>query len=270
LDWDFIVDGLTNQSLNGLYRTLFTDQHFVAANHFQQSDNVAFINRDGDLKEYTISGTQFFIVDGGMGGTGEQVDLFVGKLTTAIGASDKISSYPILDRGANDLLTDSPQLIVYGKDDNRNNSPLVGLGSIDGGVYSRINVVNEGAGLAESIAYQIDDNQQNGDVRGEGGDSGGPSFILYNNTLTLAGIHSAIDTNSNPERTFDTSLAVYRTAVETLLFNDDGSTLAEVAFNGTQFYSSIAPIPEPKLAGLLIGLMVFGGIYFRRVRHRAA
>lgn len=262
---DFSGVGWTNQSPQRRHITMITDQHFVAANHFQPSGQVAFLNRDGVLKEYTIGATQFFITDSG---TSETVDLYVGKLTTAIPASDKITAYPILDRSVPNLAADAPQLILYGKDDNRDNSPLIGLNDFEG--YNLIDITNPGDDLTETFAIRVEDNQSNGEAQGETGDSGGPSFILYNDQLTLAGIHSAIDTTSNPDATFDASFAAYRSAVETILTADGGAVLGSVAFSGAGLYNTIVPIPEPRFVGLFMGLLGLAGVWVGRRGRRAS
>jgi hypothetical protein len=243
---------------------MISDQYFLYATHYPPTDTNMYFYSDAEdgVVLYTID-TSFNLnipaynpdsakyLEYPYAATGNHLksDISVGRLLTPIDPSDGIASYPILDLpSAADYI--GLDLLVYGW------SAAVGTGVIDGlGALDLYNAngtpglasddyVNSPDGLADTLVMIFTQGVGDGEARLEGGDSGSPSFALWNGSLALVGIHSAVDGSTN----YDAFLPAY---------------LDSLSSGGVTF----STVPEPTALWLLGGIG-FTWVAARRSRSR--
>ena len=181
--------------------------------------------QSGNSFSYTISGGQQ------IAGT----DLWLGKLATPVDAA--VNYYPILLHDTEAAYVGT-ELFNYGK------PSLVGRNVIEG-----FSDFTEGS-TGRVMIYDFDDNDVI-DVGGdetflEGGDSGGPSFTVWNDRLALLGIHWFHDTDSLWE-SGETFVPAYI---------DD--------INAAMAGESLTVVPEPTTLALWVVGLIGGFIAWRR------
>ncbi len=222
INFDLSGVGWTDQTALRRHITMISPQHFIAANHFLPSGTVHFLNQDGVVKDFTIDGSGFsnLTLDG------KTSDLIIGKLTSSITVSDKISSYPLLDLNQESDLV-GRTLIVYGRGaSSQNDSPRVGSNEVHS-----IDTLEDVSGTNKTRVFLTDfDASPAGESQGQTGDSGSPSFTLFNSQLTIAGNHFAIgtDESSGTDFTFDSFMWFYKSNIASIL-SSDGETLQLIA-----------------------------------------
>ena len=191
-DWSGV-----GKSTDSRWVTMISPSYFLSAAHYTPNGNVTFYEGNdvgGPSHTYSIaSGVK-------VGAT----DLWLGKLSTTLDPSHNIAYYPILMLGA-DSLYPGIELYNYGQQ-NR-----VGRNVIDD---NGIQIFTEAPSTGMSMYYDYDNN----DVPSVGGDetflipgdSGGPSFAVWNNELALLGIHwfNGYE-NGEPRQSGDTFVPAY-------------------------------------------------------------
>jgi hypothetical protein len=183
----------------GSWATMISPSYFVSANHDHPAPGSTITfhldnNPNGPTESYTVDSTFYQTQYGGQGS-----DLYLGKLTTPV--SSNIAKYPVLSLGSDAAYTNMP-IYTYGYP-NR-----VGMNNINGDfLYSEdgvspptlhhgINDLNlPGYGLTRVMyySYNATGGQGANEAYLEGGDSGGPSFAVWNGALALLGIHFVDD-----------------------------------------------------------------------------
>lgn len=173
------------QAADGTWATMISPDYFVSAAHYHPGggDVLTFYEGNdpsGPSHQYTVSSWNYQTTYDGVGS-----DLWVGKLTTPIPASDHITYYPIL------ALPDESdyvgQMIYVNGKPNR-----IGRNIID-----RITTAQEpdppAAPYKNTVTMEYDYDPVNGLGADEcyliSGDSGGPSFVDAGGQLALVGIH---------------------------------------------------------------------------------
>lgn len=230
---------------------MISNQYFLYATHYPPADANMYFYSDADdgVVLYTID-TSFSLnvptYDPNVAtyleypyaapGNHLKSDISVGRLTTAIDPADGIASYPILDlpSGADYI---GLNLLVYGWSAAVGTGVIDGLGALD--LYSdngtpglaSDDYVNASDGLADTFVMSFTQGAGDGEARLEGGDSGSPSFVIWNGGLALVGIHSAVDGLTN----YDTFLPAYLNSLS----------------NGGVTFSTV---PEPAALWLLAGI----------------
>jgi hypothetical protein len=173
------------QAANGTWATMISPSYFVSATHYHPGEDAVLTfyegnNPSGPSHEYTVSSWSYQTSYDGVGS-----DLWVGKLTTPILASDHITYYPIL--GLPNQSDYVGQMIYVNGKPNR-----VGRNVID-----RVTTAQEpdppAAPYKNTVTMEYDYNLVSGLGADEcyliGGDSGGPSFVDAGGQLALVGIH---------------------------------------------------------------------------------
>ena len=236
--YDFSGVGFTGT----YWATLISDSYFISATHFHAAinDSVTFWetnNQGGPSHTYTVAG-------------GQQIagsDLWVGWLNTAVDPS--VARYSILD------LPTYPQylgltLYNYGLTHRvgRNVSDLLSsetIGPSTGDVmwYDYNNIDTPSVGGDETFI--------------QGGDSGAPSFTVYNGKLTALGVHWAITDNvpltNEGEYSLDTFVPSYIAGLNQVLADKN---------------QSVSVVPEPSaVMFILIGAT---GLAWRHRRRSAS
>jgi hypothetical protein len=224
--------------------TMINDQYFVYATHYPPpSSTMNFYSPTNGLVTYTIDTTFNLALEYPFAEDGNHLksDLSIGRLTTNLDPADNIAFYPILDLPTgNDYL--GQDLLVYGW------SAAVGTGTIDGlgsvNLYWDANTPDDPAddvlntetnfdNLADTFVMSFTQGAAPGEALLQLGDSGSPSFVIWNGSLALVGVHSAVDGLTS----YDSFLPAYLNVLET----------AGIAFT---------TVPEPSVTGLM-GAAVF-------------
>lgn len=233
--------------------TMITDQHFIAANHFRPSGQVDFLNQNGVLKSYTIDGSGYQTL---ITSPGQTADLVIGKLTTSILGTDNITFYPVPD---STLVTDDyidRGVIVYGRGaTSGDRSPRVGYNHID-----QLALVND-SGTDETLVAVTTQGSVTGETQGEVGDSGSPSFVVFDGQLTAVGTHFAIGTVGDDPATFDSFLPAYFSQINAIV-TGDGESLTQQAL-GTDF---TVLVPEISHFAAISSLAIMVLVGFKRRR----
>lgn len=209
--------------------TMISDQYFVYSGHYPIGSSISFRAADGTILTYTVDTSFSFAPTGEV--SDALGDLRIGRLTTTV--SPSIASYAIFDSSDYDDF-EGLSLLVYGH--GSGGSPRVGTNISEGlldvevapGVFKKGLVWDQDPTLGEALL--------------ESGDSGSPTFAIYNGQLVLLGTHYGVGGTTS----VDDLLALY---------------LASLTAAGIPF----STVPEPgKMAFLLLAL---GSIAMRRKRH---
>lgn len=233
--YDFSGVGFTGTH----WATLISDSYFISATHFHAAINASVTfweanDQSGPSHTYTVAGGQQ------IGGT----DLWVGRLNTAA-VHPSIARYSVLDLPT---AAEYLGLTLY----NYGLTHRVGRNVSDALVPS----VTVGPSTGDTMWYDynnIDTPSVGGDETFvQVGDSGAPSFTVFDGKITALGIHWAI-TDSFPgtnegEYSIDTFVPSYITALNAVL-NPQGQ--------------SVSVVPEPSAA-----LFIFIGATGLALRHR--
>jgi hypothetical protein len=182
----------------GSWATMISPSYFLSANHDHPGpgSTVTFHldnNPNGPTQTYTVDSTFYQTVYDGQGS-----DLYLGKLTTPVSSS--IAKYPVLSLGSDAAYTNMT-IYTYG------NPNRVGMNNINGDfmfsdnggpatLHHGIDDLNlAGYGLTRVMyySYNATGGQGANEAYLEGGDSGGPSFAVWNGSLALLGTHFVDD-----------------------------------------------------------------------------
>jgi hypothetical protein len=178
-DWSGV--GLSS---GGNWATMISPTYFLSANHYHPAagSTVTFYTGNSTSSTsftYTVDNFYYQTTDLGNGS-----DLCLQRFTTPVDAS--IAKYSVLS-----LPNDAAYLGVtnwtYGK------TNRVGKNNID--AVENLNLVSYGYGITRVMYFDYDATGGQGPDEAylEGGDSGGPSFAVVNNSLALLGIHFVND-----------------------------------------------------------------------------
>jgi len=223
--------------------TLISPQHFLITSHTAPSTgaSVSFLNQAGVLKSYTVDSTYHVNHSAGV-----DTDIAIGRLAAPIAHTDFVSALPVLmlDSYADYL---NRSLLVYGK------NGRVGLNTVDNFYLADMLPFGGGNGVVDSVLFSTDLDPAAGQSQGEAGDSGSPSLYLSGSSLSIVGIHSAIDTMPLNDLTYDSFIPTYASQIN-----------GRLALDGY----SLGMIPEPSTYALWAGAAILGLAH--RLRSRRA
>jgi hypothetical protein len=151
---------------NGTWATMISPTYFVSANHYHPGGGTVTFYEDNTTKHphtYTIDST--FAANSG--------DLFLGRLTAPIPASDHINYYPILKLNSDSQYV-GRDIFVYGLPTRVGRNTIT---TVTGTMEYDYNTYGDSATVGADEAYLAS------------GDSGAPSFTVYGGVLTLLGTH---------------------------------------------------------------------------------
>ncbi len=221
----------------GAWLTMISPRYFVSAAHADPAYGATATFYEDNT---TSSGRHQYTVDSWGFQTKYEVgglysDLWLGRLTEDIPEADNIAYYPVLDLDSeSDYI--GREIYAYGTPNRvgRNNLDWI-YDSSSSGKEGRTMAFDfdatEGSGMGESECYMMT------------GDSGGPSFIVWNGELALVGIHwwNNGSTPYNGARSGDSFVPYYIDQLN-----------ANMAFG-----QSVTTVPEPACMTLLVlgGLM---------------
>lgn len=209
-DWSGVGWMSTNQMRS---ITMVSPLHFVVANHWQipSGSNLKFLNRDGELKTYTVDkySTFSFTDEDGT----HTSDLALGWLTTPIPDSDNIAHYAVLN--ADDPATPefdidwylNKDMYVYGwygkAGENVINDFTWAYSSNNPNPYADLTFCSMFD--YEALGYHP------GLAGCQPGDSGSPSLMPWNGQLTVLGTHFGVSDFPPAESwtTYDAFIPVY-------------------------------------------------------------
>ena len=160
-DWSGI-----GQNSAGQWATMISPSYFISANHYHPNsgETLTFYSGNNTSQSYNFTVTSGVQVSG-------LSDLWLGKLSIPIPASDNITTYPLWNMG-------TP-------------SSFVGLDVFLYGVPNKVGRNTVAYVSPTQVSYVF--NASGGDGSDEAylmsGDSGGPSFGYYNGQLALVGTH---------------------------------------------------------------------------------
>jgi hypothetical protein len=178
--------------------TMVSPSYFLSADHYHPAagTTVTFYTGNDTTHPYTFTvGSSSYVTD--VPGLGTTSDLYMGRLTAPIPASDNIAYYSIPVLGSNSAYY-GRQIDVYGLP-NR-----VGTDTI-GSIYTQ----NYSGHDTQAMQYYYNANVANSAFL-EPGCSGGPSFLVVNGQLTLLGIHYLQATSGgNPVYSVDSFVPYY-------------------------------------------------------------
>jgi hypothetical protein len=168
---------------NGTWATMISPTYFVSANHYHPGGGSTLTFYEDNTTDhphtYTVDST--FAANSG--------DLFLGRLTAPISASDHIGYYPILKLGSASMYT-GREIYVYGAPNRVGRNIITsvyGPEELPSNVRMEYdyNTYGSPATVGADEAYLVS------------GDSGAPSFTNYGGILALLGTHSS-HTDSPP------------------------------------------------------------------------
>jgi len=248
---------------------MVTPEHFIIATHNRPREGTAlnFLGSDGVVRSYTIQNYIPLTYDGG----GNTSDLMVGQLSAPIQAGDHIKIYSVVRPGPFQYpLANTPpeyldyyrgkQMVVVGKND-LGGTDADGDGYNDLGGKIGMNTIDDivefnfGSTDSNTVGVGYFSPHNTPDVaKLVEGDSGSPSFLLYNGELTALGSHSGVDRDVDPQFNVDSLLPYYIDQINSL-----------IAGSGFQL-NVISPVPEPST----MALVGFAGaaMMFHRWRRR--
>jgi hypothetical protein len=240
-DWSGV--GLSN---GGSWATMISPSYFVSANHDHPGPGSTITfhldnNPSGPTQTYTVSGTYYQTQYDGQGS-----DLYLGMLTTPVSSS--IAKYPVLSLGS-DAAYNNMTIYTYGYP-NR-----VGMNNIDSiQDLGPPDLVGYGITRVMYFNYYANGGQQGAnEAYLEPGDSGGPSFTVWDGSLALLGTHFV---NDGP---------VYDGAPSGDSFIPFYVNQLDANMVGQQV--TLAPVPEPvTMVTLFIGLAGLAGQIRKRTR----
>jgi hypothetical protein len=205
-------------------------QNFVCANHWRVpvGSTVSFFNSLGQLKTYTVQGYSTFDYQLTQNGnplydnSGNPYmcipDLALGWLTEAIPVSDGIANYSVLD--ADDYSTSwfdtgwysGKDLLVYGWTARTGNNTIDGFTNVATTGFS-----NPTNGTTTAVYSYDSNNDPQGQAGCQGGDSGSPSFLVWNGQLTIAGTHFAVSTGTEAWNSYDSFVPYYADDIDSAM-----------------------------------------------------
>lgn len=266
---DFTGVGWGSGGQAGINVSMVTAQHFIVAEHYRPSvgSMVNFLGNDGVVRSYQVG--SYIPLKYDAGNPNNVSDLMVGQLVAPIDTT-KNTVYSVLRTGAFEYpFGNTPaniidfyrgkQMVVVGKNDTggpgfidangdgfNDRGGKIGINIIDDiGVYNFGTVDTNTVGVGfESPANTPDS------ARIVSGDSGSPSFILYNGQMYALGSHSGADFNVNPQYNVDGFLPYY--------FDQINQLIASTGFQMTAFN----PVPEPSTFAMIAA--AGAGLYFLR------
>ncbi len=237
---DFDWSGVANKA------TMISPTHFIAAAHSSPTigQTLTFYHGNStlDFEQRTVTGLTQIVSEFGAS------DLMLGTLSSAV--SNDVAIYPILVLPTIDDYGNLPIFSVGQSIDI--NSQRVGTNTIDpNSPYSTDPVFLADVDGSIGPVFLYDRDFVDGEALVQGGDSGLPSFAVYNGQLALVGLHWALETNL--PASVDTFLPYYVNLLN-----------AQLSASG----ESVTVVPEPSSLALA-GLVAMWGVG-RLVRRRTA
>jgi len=239
---DFSGVGRANTS--GTWATMVSPRYFVSAVHYHPAAGETITFYEDNT---TANGAHTYTVGSGVIiKTGDSnSDLWLGQLTASIPGTDNIDYYPVLQLSETSAYLHK-QIFVYGK------LHRVGLNSIDA-----IGPFSYSGSLTQVMEYDFDDPGGMGADEAYliGGDSGAPSFALWNNQLALVGTHyyNSGTPGENGDVSGDSFVPYYISELNSSMVGDQ-----------------LWVVPEPGTVVMLLGMLGAGlvGWFWRQGRMR--
>jgi len=243
-DWSG-VGWQTSASTKGV--TLITDQYFLCANHYRPSGSISFFGADNQVHSYNISGFYNLPQAGGI-----IPDLCLGRLEEVVDSS--IKRYSVI-KTDDSTWYNGRDVLVYGKG---GTSPRVGKNSLDGFASVRSSGTVNNATSCLKFNYDPTNGFGESEAGFETGDSSSPTLLTYNNNLTVAGVHFAVDGSTTPYNNYDSFVSDYIEDIDNVMQNNYNSSL-----DSNRNSVTVITVPEPS-SFLLLGLPMLMGILKRR------
>ena len=243
-------------SSGGSWATMISPQYFISAYHDHPGAGQTVTFYEGDT---TASGGHTYTVDSSYITTsynGAPSDVYIGRLTAPISASDHIASYPVLKLpNYNDYA--GMTIYTYGYPNRLSRNVISSIGTYNEAGESQtgmfFNYDTPGLGADESYVM--------------GGDSGGASFAVVGGQLVLMGEHfSNWGTSGLPGAPGN----VWPTSGDDSWWSVDGFLPAYVdqidaSLPANQQITTVGPVPEPiTMASLALGIGALGSYLKRR------
>jgi hypothetical protein len=214
---------------------LVSPQHFLFAAHWglQPGEIIRFLAPDGVLHDYTVESTAQVTVDGG------GIDLMLGRLSAPVAAGTGIKPLPYLNFVDSSSYANIP-LQVFGE------NAQIGSGSLRG-----YNNLDPGTGMTwmSYFARMASETGQD-DCHFTIGDSGSPTFSLWNGKPALVGTHSMLFTDAQNTFYFnyDSFVPTYVPQLDQLMAAD-GRRMIPSNATATSLAGKAATSPSPLAPG---------------------
>lgn len=237
-----------NSSRSSQSITMISPQHFVGANHYKipAGNTITFQNRDNQLKSYTVEG--YSTLDYSDPWNNYVPDLVLGKLSAPIPETDNIKHYSVLDSDPGSMPGSYANQWFRGREFfSYGWTARVGRDTIDYFSFVGANPYGNPTDQTQCFVYHQGATQD--EPMGQGGDSGSPSFMVWNDELTVLGTHFMIGGTGN----YDPHISAYIT-----LLND--------AMAPSGYSVNAVVVPEPSSLILLgTGLFSIFGVIRRKI-----
>lgn len=236
--------------------TLISPEHFITAAHVAPAAAaaVSFLGTDGIKRTHAVSSVSTLTYNG------RSTDLVIGRLSTPVD-SDYITHYAGLFLGYSAATYADMPVILYGANGRVGLNTVSSLGNLD------LLPFGGGDGLIDSVVAITTQDNVTHEAQGQGGDSGGPSFVaIAGKQLALWGIHSGVGTIGGTAVTVD-SLPLFSG------YDQIDAALRAAGYAGWSYYidgaTTVSAIPEPSTMALGLGAAGLCLSAITRRRHAA-
>lgn len=216
------------------WATMISPSFFLSANHWHQdSGSLYFYKYETNDPTEVPQEHEYQIA------TGQQIadtDLWLGKLSAP---QTDVATYPILFKSDFESDYDNMEIYTFGLSDKTPTRRNVRLGR------NNIDLVQDDPPWISEFVY--DDPGLGADESYlQSGDSGAPSFVIFDGSPALVGIHWGIDEDPDIDYSYDTFVPAYITEINAAMATLNGGSLDE----------QVTVVPEPATLVMLLGLGV--------------
>jgi len=254
-DWSGVGKGTDGRR----FGTMISPSYYLTASHYPVSADIRFYEDNTTEHPHVYTRVSGGAVEDPI--SGDDTDLYLGRLSSPIPAQDNITYYPFLliinyQTGLLDLNAYlGLQFFMYAANSSDSNSfdNYVGTNRIDLVGYF---LNNSGNQIPTFMDYFVYDSGIQYEATGQGGDSGGPSLIPVGGTLAMLGTHYL--TATEPTATLDAFAPHYFTQIWDAMAADPDNINNERP-GAIVIYTNI---PEP--AGGLLLLLGVALVFLKR------
>ena len=214
--------------------TMISPRHFITARHvgIPLGGTIRFLDIGGTTHDYVIESLESAVND-----SNEPTDLLVGTLTKDVSSS--ITFYPVADFNDESDYYDQ-SLLLQGLGSRWGTGTIVANPSTPNDPF-RTSAVGGDKPINATRFFNFnvdttDSSRSQDDVYFEVGDSSGPTFIVFEGTLALVGVHAAVDGSTTLKSSVDTFVPHYLDQIDEFIAPEDYST--------TRIGGSSSEIPE--------------------------
>ena len=214
--------------------TMISPRHFITAGNvgIPGGGTIRFLDIGGTTHDYVIESLESAVND-----SNEPTDLLVGTLTKDVAST--ITFYPIADFNDESDYYDQ-SLLIQGLGSRWGTGTIVANPNSSNDPFRTSAVGGEGPINATRLfnfnVDTTDSSRSLDDVYFEVGDSSGPTFIVFDGTLALVGVHAAVDGSTSLKSSVDTFVPHYLDQIDEFIAPED--------YSATRIGGSSPEIPQ--------------------------